>query len=406
MEKAKCLTNIGELVSYDSQQQSMVVLHDVEMVFSRKGIETLGKDLLSSELEVIDAGGGLVTPGFVDAHTHPVFNETRELEFEMRVMGKSYQEIAAAGGGIRASVRSLQSVKYPDLKSKVKQRLVDFLSYGTTTIEAKSGYGLTTAGELLSLQLLKELADDHPLDISRTFLGAHDYPDEYRHNHEAYLDLLVREMLPKVVDEGLAEFCDVFCEAGVFSVEESRRVLETAKSLGLGLRIHADEFKPIGGVQLAMELGAISADHLTVITDEGVDALVAGQIVPILLPATTFFLGSEQYAPARKMWDKGLPVAIATDFNPGSCMTQSMPLVITLACLKLHLAPLEALQAATINAARSLKVEQRLGSLESGKQADFVIWKFDRYQGIPYYLGYSAVKSVWKKGRNVYPETD
>jgi len=406
MEKTKCLTNIGELVTYDSQQQSMVVLHDVEMVFSRNGIEALGKDLLSSELEVIDAGGGLVTPGFVDAHTHPVFNETRELEFEMRVMGKSYQEIAAAGGGIRASVRSLQSVKYPDLRIKVKQRLDDFLSYGITTIEAKSGYGLSTAGELMSLRLLKDLAGEHPLDISRTFLGAHDYPDEYRHDHAAYIDLLVREMLPRVAHEGLAEFCDVFCEEGVFSVDESRRVLETAKSLGLGLRIHADEFKPIGGVRLAMELGAISADHLTVITDEGIEALIAGKVIPILLPATTFFLGSGQYAPARKMWDRGLPLAIATDFNPGSCMTQSMPLIITLACLKLKLAPLEALQAATINAARSLKAEQRLGSLESGKQADFVIWKFSRYQGIPYYLGYSSVKSVWKKGRNVYQKTD
>jgi imidazolonepropionase len=406
MEKAKCLTNIGELATYDSQRQSMVVLHDVEMVFSRNGIEAIGRDLFSTELEVIDAGGGLVTPGFVDAHTHPVFNETRELEFEMRVMGKSYQEIAAAGGGIRASVRSLQSVKYPDLKIKVKQRLDDFLSFGTTTIEAKSGYGLSTESELMSLQLLKDLAGEHPLDISRTFLGAHDYPDEYRHNHEAYIDLLVREMLPKVAHAGLAEFCDVFCEAGVFSVDESRRILETAKSLGLGLRIHADEFKPVGGVQLAMELGAIAADHLTVITDEGIEALIAGKVIPILLPATTFFLGSEQYAPGRKMWDKGLPVAIATDFNPGSSMTQSMPLVITLACLKLKLSPLEALQAATINAARSLKAEQRLGSLESGKQADFVIWKFNRYQGIPYYLGYSSVRSVWKKGENVYKSAD
>jgi imidazolonepropionase len=406
MEKAKCLTNIGELATYDSQRQSMVVLHDVDMVFSRNGIEAIGRDLFSTELEVIDAGGGLVTPGFVDAHTHPVFNETRELEFEMRVMGKSYQEIAAAGGGIRASVRSLQSVKYPDLKIKVKQRLDDFLSFGTTTIEAKSGYGLSTESELMSLQLLKDLAGEHPLDISRTFLGAHDYPDEYRHNHEAYIELLVREMLPKVAHAGLAEFCDVFCEAGVFSVDESRRILETAKSLGLGLRIHADEFKPVGGVQLAMELGAIAADHLTVITDEGIEALIAGKVIPILLPATTFFLGSEQYAPGRKMWDKGLPVAIATDFNPGSSMTQSMPLVITLACLKLKLSPLEALQAATINAARSLKAEQRLGSLESGKQADFVIWKFNRYQGIPYYLGYSSVRSVWKKGENVYKSAD
>lgn len=406
MEQGKCLINIGELVTYDSRLQSMAILHDVEMVFSQEGIKVIGRDLYSPEMEVVDADKTLVTPGFVDAHTHPVFNETRELEFEMRIMGKSYQEIAAAGGGIRASVRSLQSVKYPDLKSKVKQRLDDFLRYGTTTIEAKSGYGLSAASELMSLQLLKELADEQPLDISRTFLGAHDYPDEYRHNHETYIDLLVQEMLPKVVQERLAEFCDVFCEEGVFSVDESRRILQAAKSLGLGLRIHADEFKPIGAVQLAVELGAISADHLTMIADEGIEALIAGKVIPILLPATTFFLGSEQYAPGRKMWDKGLPVAIATDFNPGSCMTQSMPLVITLAGLKLKLTPLEALQAATYNAARSLKAEQRLGSLESGKQADFIIWKFNRFQGIPYYLGYPSVKSVWKKGKNIWQAID
>ncbi|HCK98980.1 MAG TPA: imidazolonepropionase [Candidatus Marinimicrobia bacterium] len=402
MNSAKIVRNIGELVTYNSDSESMKVYHNVEMVFADGAIREIGKDLYSPELEVVNANGALVTPGFVDAHTHPVFNETRELEYEMRIMGKSYMEIAAAGGGIRSSVRSLRSANYKELKGKVKQRFDDFFRYGTTTIEAKSGYGLSTESELMSLRLLKELDDEHPLDIRRTFLGAHEYPDEYRENHDAYIDLIIEEMLPTVVREGLAEFCDVFCEEGVFSVRESRRVLEAAKFLGLGLRMHAEEFKPIGGVQLAVKLGAISADHLTAITAEGIEALMAGNVIPILLPATTFFLGSDHYAPGRKMWDRGLPVAIATDFNPGSSMTQSMPLVITIACLKLKLSPLEALQAATYNAARSLALESAAGSLEPDKQADFVIWKFDRYQGIPYYLGTPSVREVWKKGEKVW----
>ncbi|MBN2600638.1 MAG: imidazolonepropionase [Candidatus Marinimicrobia bacterium] len=398
MEQSFIVRNIGELVTYNSMSESMQVLRDVEMVVSDGNILEIGKDLYSPEFKEIDAGNALITPGFVDAHTHPVFYETRELEYEMRIMGKSYMEIAAAGGGIRSSVRSLRSADYTDLKMKVRRRLDDFLQFGTTTIEAKSGYGLSPESELMSLKLLKELADEHPLDIVRTFLGAHEYPDEYRDDHEGYIDLIVQQMLPKVAREKLADFCDVFCEEGVFSVRETRMVLEAAKFLGLGIRLHAEEFKPIGGVQLAAKLGAISADHLTAITEEGIEALIEGNIVPVLLPATTFFLGSDHYAPGRKMWDRGLQVAIATDFNPGSSMTQSMPLVIAIACLKLHLTPLEAIQAATINAARSLVIDDRIGSLEKGKQADFVLWKFDKYQGIPYFLAYPSVRSVWKKG--------
>ncbi|MCK4295437.1 MAG: imidazolonepropionase, partial [Candidatus Marinimicrobia bacterium] len=350
--------------------------------------------------------GKLVTPGFVDPHTHPVFNETRELEYEMRVMGKSYMEIAEAGGGIRSSVRSLRSANPVELKMKVKKRLDRFLQYGTTTIEAKSGYGLSKESELNSLRLLKEIAQDHPLDIKTTFLGAHEYPDEYRDNHEKYIDILINEMIPQVVREGLADYCDVFCEEGVFSVDESRRILEVAKFLGLGLRLHAEEFKPIGSAQLAAELGALSADHLVAINDDGILALKEENVVPVLLPATTFFLGSDKYAPGRKMWDVGLQVAVATDFNPGSSMTQSMPFVITLACLKLKLTPLEALQASTINAAKSLRIEEIVGSLESGKQADFIIWKFNRYQGIPYFLAFQSVQQVWKKGVKVWESCD
>jgi len=396
------LKNIGELVTYDTKSQTMRVERAVEMVVKDDKITIIGKDLDTPELKRLDAGGNLVTPGFVDAHTHPVFNATREKEFEMRIMGKSYQEIARTGGGIQSSARSLQEISQSKLLHKVRARLDGFLRQGTTTIEAKSGYGLSVAGELESLRLLKKLADQHPIDMRMTFLGAHDYPPEYQNNHTGYLDLIAEKMLTRVVREGLADFCDVFCEEGVFSVPESRRVLEAAKMLGLGLRIHADEFKAIGAVRLASQLGAISADHLTAITEEGIAALMEGHIIPILLPATTFFLGSDKYAPARLLWDKGLPVATATDFNPGSSMTQSMPLVITLACLKIVLHPLEALQAASYNAARSLKMDNLVGSLEPGKQADFIIWKFSNYQGIPYFLGFPAIQSVWKKGQIVW----
>ncbi len=398
------VTNIGELVTFD--KNNMVVYHDVEMIIKNGVVKKIGKNIDSPEFEKVDADGKLVTPGFVDPHTHPVFNETRELEYEMRVMGKSYMEIAESGGGIRSSVRSLRSANLEELKIKVKKRLDGFLQYGTTTIEAKSGYGLSKESELNSLLLLKELAQNHPLDIKTTFLGAHEYPDEYRDDHEKYIEILINEMIPQVVREGLADYCDVFCEEGVFSVDESRRVLEAAKFLGLGLRLHAGEFKPIGGAQLAAKLGAFSADHLVAISDEGISALKEGNVVPVLLPATTFFLGSDKYAPGRKMWDAGLPVAVATDFNPGSSMTQSMPFVITLACLKLKLTPMEALQAATINAAKSLRMEKIVGSLEKGKQADFVIWKFNRYQGIPYYLAFQSIRQVWKKGVNVWESCD
>ena len=402
MQRSLLVKNIGELTTFDSRSESMRVFKDVEMIISDGVIQEIGKDLYSSEFDIIDAENRLVTPGFVDPHTHPVFFDTRETEYEMRIMGKSYMEIAAAGGGIRSSVRSLRSADMNILNKRVKQRLDDFLQFGTTTIEAKSGYGLSPESELMSLRLLKELGENHPLDIVRTFLGAHEYPDEYSDDHEAYIDLIIEKMLPVIARDDLAEFCDVFCEEGVFSVKETRLVLEAAKFLGLGLRLHTEEFKPIGGVQLAAKLGAVSADHLTAITDEGIEALVEGNIVPILLPATTFFLGSDNYAPGRKMWDRGLPVALATDFNPGSSMTQSMPLVISIACLKLKLTPLEALQAATYHAAKSLLLDDRCGSLEKGKQADFVIWRFDRYQGIPYFLAYPSVQSVWKKGIRVW----
>ncbi len=403
MSEKILVKNIGEFVTYNEKCRDMIVAENIEMIIAKNGIiEEIGTDLYSPELKIIDAENKLITPGFVDAHTHPVFYQTRENEFEMRVMGKTYHEIAAAGGGIKASARKLREGNPELLKNRVKKYLDRFICFGTTTIEAKSGYGLSVESELLSLRILKELEEKHDLDIYRTFLGAHEFPEKYQNDHEAYIDLIVGEMLPKIAREGLSDYCDVFCEEGVFSLEETRRVLEPAKSLGLGIRIHADEFKPIGGVQLAAKLEAHSADHLIAITDEGIHALKQSGVVPVVLPATMFFLGSEKYAPARKMWDAGLPVAIATDFNPGSSMTQSMPFVITTACLKMGLTPLEALQAATFNAAHSLRITRSVGSLEEGKWADFIIWDFEHYQGIPYFLAPQPVYKVYKKGKKVW----
>jgi len=380
----------------------MVVLKNVEMAINDGIVSEISTDLFSPEMEIIDAKGHVVTPGFVDPHTHPVFYQTREKEFAMRVAGKDYMEIAAAGGGIKASAKQLREGDPKILEQQVKKYIDRFFCFGTTTIEAKSGYGLSTESELRSLHILKKFKEEHDLDIYTTFLGAHEYPQEYKDDHGTYIDIIVGEMLPKVVKEGLAEFCDVFCEEGVFNVEETRRILEPAKSLGLGIRIHADEFKPIGGVQLAAKLGAFSVDHLIASEDDSIDAMITGKVVPIVLPATTFFLGKDKYAPARRMWDKGLPVALATDFNPGSSMTMSMQFVITTACLKLGLLPLESLQAATYNAALSLRITDKVGSLAKGKQADFLIWDFDNYQGIPYHLAALPVPKVFKKGKKVW----
>jgi imidazolonepropionase len=398
----KIIKNISQLVSYDETAGEMQILNKPEMVIEEGKISKIGTDLYSAEMEVIDAGGNLITPGFIDPHTHPVFYQTREKEFAMRLAGKDYMEIAAAGGGIKASARRLREGDYEILARRVKKYIDRFFCFGTTTIEAKSGYGLSTESELNSLRILKKINDTHDMDIYATFLGAHEYPEAYQKDHDAYIDMIIGEMLPAVVKENLAHFCDVFCEEGVFDVEETRRILEPAKSLGLGIRIHADEFKPLGGVELAAGMGAFSVDHLIAVTDEGIEAMVAAGVVPIVLPATTFFLGKDKYAPARKMWDRGLPVALATDFNPGSSFTQSMPFVITTACLKLGLTPIEALQAATYNAAMSLRITDKVGSLKEGKQADFVIWDFDNYEAIPYHLAAVPVHRVFKKGNLVW----
>ncbi len=353
------------------------------------------------DAERIDGEKCWAFPGFVDPHTHPVFAKTREEEFEMRIEGRSYEEIAAAGGGIRNSVRALRKTSFDELVELTYWRVREFLDYGTTTIEAKSGYGLSLEDEIKSLRVLKHVASLLPITIVPTFLGAHEIPDEYRSRREAYIDLLIKEMIPRVAEEKLAVFCDVFTEKDVFSVKESEQILIAAKDYGLIPKLHADELSPLGGAELAARVRAISADHLVQISDQGILAMKEADVIPVLLPGTTFFLGKPQYAPARKMIAAGLPIALATDYNPGSSFTQNMSLITSIACTQMKVRPAEALWAATLGAARAIARDKELGSLEVGKKADIALHRVPNYLYIPYHYGMNHVCKVLKEGRVV-----
>jgi len=340
-------------------------------------------------------------PGFVDSHTHPVFGGTRAGEYDLRSQGKSYQEIATAGGGIHASVRQLRAASADQLADRAERYFRQFLEHGTTTIEAKSGYGLSLEEEIKSLQVLASLRGRSRLEIVPTFLGAHDVPDEYRHARGDYIRRIIDEMIPRVAQEGLAHFCDVFCDSGYFTVEESRAILQAAKQAGLGIRIHADQLTRSGGAMLAAELGAISADHLEWIDDSDIEALRKSGTVATLVPGATFNLGLTRYPPARKLIEAGVPVALATDFNPGSCYTLNMQLILSIACSHMRMTPAEAVTAATINAAFSLGLSERLGSLVEDKQADITLMTVPDYREIPYFFGVNHCAVTIKKGNIV-----
>jgi imidazolonepropionase len=351
--------------------------------------------------EVIDATGKTVLPGFVDSHTHLIFAGTREDEFEQRLRGLSYQDIAAAGGGINATVQRVRAASKDQLKALARPRLRRLLAFGVTTVEVKSGYGLTVADELKSLQAITELNAEGPLELVPTFLGAHAVPPEYRGDREGYLRLLLDTMLPEVARNRLAEFCDVFCETGVFSLEESERVLRRARDLGLKLKLHADELTPLGGAELAARVGAVSADHLLCVTEAGIDALAAAGTVATLLPGTAFFLGMP-YAPARRLLERGVTVALASDCNPGTCPSENLPLAGAMACTQMKMRPGEVVTALTRGAAAALGRSDRLGSLEPGKQADLLICDVPDYRHLFYHFGVNHVGRVVKRGRVVH----
>jgi len=356
---------------------------------------------------VIDASGSVVMPGYVDAHTHPVFAGTREDEYCLRAAGLTYQEIAARGGGILSTVRNTRAASEQELFELALPRVQRFLSYGTSTIEAKSGYGLTLEDELKILRVIRRLAEETPLDVVPTFLGAHEIPAEFRNpdepgqGREEYLRLVTDEMLPAVARDRLARFCDVFCESHVFTPEESRTVLNRAGELGLGARLHAEQLTLCGGARLGAELGAATVDHLENIDDDGIACLGVSGVIGVLLPGAVFNLGLTRYAPARKLIDAGVPVVLATDFNPGSSPTYSMQMIHSIACTQMRMTPAECIIASTINAAYSLGLGGQIGSLEQGKQADVVIFDCADYRQIPYFFGVNHVRTVLKRGEIV-----
>jgi imidazolonepropionase len=347
--------------------------------------------------EVVDADGCVVLPGFVDPHTHLVFPATREDEFEMRCLGKSYEEIAAAGGGIRNSARKMRGKTAGELLAAARRLRRSALFHGTTTIEAKTGYGLETEAEIRILEVIRDLDDRG--DVVPTFLGAHEVPDEYREDREAYLRLVVDEMIPRAAP--LARYCDIFCEKGVFSTDESRRVLGAARDAGMGIKLHADELHDTGGAALAAELGAVSADHLIRVSDEGIEALAASDTVAVLLPGTSYFLGMKAFAPGRRLVDAGAAVAVATDCNPGSSMTESMQFVITTACLAYGFTPAEAITAATVNAACAVGMEAAVGHLAPGMRADVLVTDVANHRQLAYHHGVNHVRTVVHHGEVV-----
>lgn len=349
---------------------------------------------------IIDASGGVAMPGFVDPHTHLVFAGTREREYALRIEEASYEEILAAGGGIFQTTRLTRAASEEQLVETARRHLDTMLRYGTTTAEAKSGYGLDPESELKLLRVIRRLDAIHPIDLVPTFLGAHVVAAEYRDNPDAYVELIVNAMLPRVSAEQLAEYCDVWCDEGIFSVEQSRRILEAARQLGLRLRLHANQLSEIGGTRLAVEVGADSVDHLERLPEADIPLLAAHPIVATLVPGVAFSL-NDRYPAARKLIDAGVAVALASDLNPGSCFTESIPMVIALACNALRMTPEEAITAATINAAWSINRADRIGSLEPGKQADIVLFDMPNYLHLPYHFGVNLVRTVIKAGKVV-----
>ena len=413
------VTNIGQLLTFRSgcagprfgkHQSDLGIVRNGAIAISGNIILAAGqeKDLFRQvardvKVRILDAKGQVVTPGLVDSHTHLVFAGNRANEFEMRIEGKSYQQIAKAGGGIKSSVASLRRAARKELIVSSWKKLDRMVEHGTTTVEIKSGYGLSLKDEIKTLEVVKELRRKYPkASVVPTFLGAHAVPEEYQKKKKEYVRLITEKMIPEVAEKKLAEFCDVFCEEGYFTPTESKRILETGKKYGLKPKIHADEFASSGGSQVAAQVKAVSADHLMFATVANIDRMKRAGVMAVLLPGSSFFLGSNKYAPARVMIERGLSVAIATDFNPGSNMSESMPMTMTIACLQLKMTAAEALAASTINASYAIDRGNQVGTIEPNKIADLVVWEVKDYREIPYHYGVNLVETVIKDGKIVH----
>ncbi|GED26563.1 imidazolonepropionase [Brevibacillus agri] len=388
-----------------ARMNELAIIEDGSVWLENGVIERVGTDdELASvyrerahEADVIDATGKLVTPGLIDPHTHLVHAGTRQNEFNMRLNGATYMEIMNNGGGIHATTAATRQATHEELYAESKRRLDQFLLHGVTTVEAKSGYGLTLEDELKQLEVAKKLHEEHPVDLVSTFMGAHAVPREYKETPDAFVDLVIEQMIPEVARRKLAVFNDVFCERGVFTPEQSRRILEAGMRHGLLPKIHADEIEPYEGAELAASLGAVSADHLLRASDRGIELMAEAGVIAVLLPGTAFFLMAES-ANGRKMIDRGVAVAISTDCNPGSSPTVSLPLMMNLGCLKMGMTPAEVLTAATINAAHAIRCAHEVGSIEVGKKADIAIFDVPDFMTLQYRYGVNHVDTVIKQG--------
>lgn len=407
------LKNIGKLVTMQGSSSFRVkeemnkinIIENAYIAVKNGKILAIGVgdefgNLFGEDTKIHDAEGLLVTPGLIDSHTHLIHGGSRENEFSMKLNGVPYIEILNNGGGILSTVKATKEASEEELYKKAKKSLDRMLEFGVTTVEEKSGYGLELNTEVKQLEVARVLDKNHPVDLVHTFLGAHAVPVEYKENHKAYIDILVDVMMPKIKDMGLAEFCDVFCEEGVFTIEESEYILQKAKEMGYKLKIHADEIESLGGAELAAKLGCVSADHLMAASDEGIKMMAQNNVVANILPATSFNLNKD-YADCRKMIDMGAIVSLSSDYNPGSCPSENLQLVMQLGCLHLKMTPNEVLTAVTINAAYAIDRADKIGSIEVGKNADFVVFDAPNVEYLMYHFGIDHTKKVYKNGKLV-----
>lgn len=409
----KVITNITQMVTPRArlyaagEDMNSLEIRENVMICMEEGLIT---EILPGDTppppgyEIIDGEGQIVLPAFSDPHTHIPFGGSRAGEFNMRLKGKDYMDIARAGGGINSTVRATREAGEDELYVSGMKNLSLLARHGVATVEMKSGYGLDLENELKQLRVIKRLKENSPLDIRATFMGAHEIPPEYREDKEAYIRLVIEEMLPAVKEQGIAEYCDVFCEEGIFDIEETRRIIGAARKLGFKIRLHADEIVPLGGAELAAESGALSADHLMQISEQGIRDMVAAGTVFTLLPGTTFFLMSHRYAPAKRIIEAGGILSLSTDLNPGSSHTHSMPLIINLACLKMGMTIEQAINAVTLNGAYALELSELTGSIHRGKQADLLFLDAPDYEYLVYNFGVNRISGLMKKGEWVFKE--